>query len=345
MFTRRFLKYIASLVFVGYVSILNAECVLAANLDFYEPITPLLVAQATDAAGNFVPTTQAEKDAQQAVYFSKIQRLESDIQRKRGSRNTLMTVTISSALIGAGVALGSSKVYDEVKKINPGEESQQRDIDSALDALDLSQSVGWGIVGLGGASLLGYLLYSAAIGGQQREVDALYDAQAELSTRRGEFSEYLPEYLQENEAANQLWDDIAVTKKSAGSSRSFASFFNRLAIGTILSGGFLYSLSSLTNNVVDQIEIREVDGAGNITPEGEAKQNAIDAADGLQIAGLGLLGAGLASGITGYFFNRSAKKKDQEINELENRILLIADRINIQPTRNGFMLSYSYQFK
>ncbi len=334
MFTQRFLKYVACTIVVGYVSLLNAECLLAADLNFYMPKHPLLLAQATNDSGGFVPTTEAEKDAQQAVYLSKIQRLESQIQRKRGAQNTLVTVTVSTALIGTGIALGSSMVYDEVDKIETDDESEG-DINTALDALDLTQSVGWGIVGVGGVSLLGYMLYSASIAGQQREVDALYDAQAELSSRRGEFSEFLPDYLQENEAANQLWDDIAATKKSAGASRSWSSFFNRLAVGTILSGGFLAGLSSLTNNVVDQID----------TAEEEAKQDALDAADELQTVGLTLLGTGLASGLTGYFFNRSAKRKDRQIEELENQILLIADRINIQPKRNGFMVSYTYQFK
>ncbi|MCP4402751.1 MAG: hypothetical protein GY801_36295 [bacterium] len=337
MFDRRFLKNMACVILVAYVSVFNAECILAADLHLL-PNHWLLLAQTGEQTESFIEGS-ATKEAQQAVYFSKIQRLEADINRKRGTRNTLMTVAVSSGLIGAGVALGSSAIYSEVENINSDDLTTQNDIDSALKALDMAQGVGWGIVALGGVSLVGYLLYSGSISGDQRDVDELYGKQVELNTRRGEFSEYLPEYLQENEIAKEIWDDIADTKKSAGRSRSFAGTFSRLSIGTILSGGFLFGLSSLTNEVVKEIEVDPG------TDEEDARNKALDAADNLEVVGLALLGTGAVCGIGSYYFGRQAKKKDKEIDGLEEQILQVADRLDIQPKRDGFMLSYSYSFK
>ena len=337
MFERRFLKYMSCVVFVAYMSVFNAECILAADLNLL-PDRWLSIAQADGETESFIESA-ASKDAQQAVYSSKIQRLEAEINRKRGTRNTLMTVAISSGLIGAGVALGSSAISSEVENIDSNDPQTQSDIDSALQALDLAKGVGWGIVGLGGVSLVAYALYSGSISGDQRKVDDLYSKQIELNTRRGEFSEYLPDYLQENEIAKEIWNDIADTKKSAGRSRSFAGTFSRLSIGTILSGGFLFGLSSLTNEVVKEIEVDPG------TDEEDARNKALDAADNLEIVGLALLGTGAVCGISSYYFGRQAKKKDKEIDGLEEQILQVADRLNIQPKRDGFMLSYSYSFK
>ena len=340
MLNRRVLKSVACVVFVAYMSVFNAEYILAANLSLL-PRHWLLMAQADegDEGTESVMESTASKEAQQAVYASKIQRLEADINRKRGTRNTLMTVAVSSGLVGVGVALGSSAIYDEVKNIETDDSGTQSDIDSALKALDLAQGVGWGIVGLGGVSLLGYALYSASISSDQRKVDERYSQQIELNTRRGEFSEYLPDYLQENEIAKKIWNDIAETKKSAGRSRSWAGTFSRLSIGTILSGGFLFGMSSLTNEVVDQIE---VDPGSD---EEKARDKAVDAADNLQTVGIALLGTGAVCGVSSYFFGRQAKKKDKKIDGLEEQILQVADRFDIQPKRDGFMLSYSYSFK
>lgn len=338
MFERRFLKSMACVILVAYVSVFNAECVLAADLDFL-PGDWMLMAQ-SDEAGESSFESAASKDAQEAVYFSKIQRLEAEINRKRGTRNTLMTVAVSSGLIGAGIALGSSEVYSEVENINTDNDPlREKDLDTALSALDLAQGVGWGIVGLGGVSLLGYMLYSASISGDQRKVDELYDKQIALNTRRGEFSEYLPDYLIGNEIAEQIWHDIAETKKSVGRSRSLAGTFSRLSIGTILSGGFLFGMSSLTNEVVDKINVKED------SDEAKARDEALDAADNLEVVGLALLGAGVACGLGSYFFGRQAQKKDQKIDGLEEQILQVADSLDIQPQQNGFMLSYSYSFK
>ncbi len=336
MINRQVMKSVACVVFVSYVSVFNAECIQAAELKLL-PEHWLLTAQAGDTTA--VIDSVAGKEAQQAVYSSKIQRLEANINRKRGTRNTLMTVTVSSGLIGVGVALGASSIYDEVNNIETSNPKIQSDIDSALKALDLAQGVGWGIAGLGAISLLGYALYSSSISGDQQKVDMLYSQKIELNTRRGEFSEYLPEYLQENEVAKKIWNDIADSKKSAGRSRSWAGTFSRLSIGSILSGGFLFGLSSLTNEVVKQIEVSEG------TSEAETRENALDAADRLQTAGIVLFGTGAVCGLSSYFFRRQAKKKEQNIESLEEQILQVAGRLDIQPKQDGFMLSYSYRFK
>lgn len=289
-------------------------------------------------------SAEKEREAQQNIYFSKIQRKEANINRKRGSRNTLMTVAVTTGLVGAGVALGTSAIYDDVENIS-SEPDDQDEIDAALDALDVAQSVGWGIVGLGAVSLLGYTLYSASISSEQHEIDKLYEQMnAQFGTERSASADYLPPHLQENEAAQQIWSDISEAKKSAGSSRSFASALSRLGIGCILSGGFLFGLSSLTNEVVDQIKIDELDDNGNPTNEAQARDDALDSTDSLETVGLVLLGTGVVSETTAYFLGRRAKNKEKQIDTLEEQLMQVVERLDIQPMRNGVMLSYSFQF-
>ncbi len=289
-------------------------------------------------------SSDKEREAQKNIYFSKIQRKEASVNRKRGARNTLMTVAVASGLIGAGVVFGTSAIYDEVEGIS-SEPDDQEEIDAALKALDVAGGVGWGIVGLGGVGLLGYTLYSASISSEQREIDKLYATMNEqFGTERQTSSEYLPPHLQENETAKQIWSDISQAKKSVGTSRSLASAFSRLGIGSILSGGFLFGLSSLTNEVVKQVNIEEFDDKGNPTKEAQSRDDALDASENLQTVGIILLGTGVASETASYFLGRRAQKKEKEIDTLEEQLLQVVERIDIHPIRNGVMVSYSFKF-
>lgn len=343
MLNRRGLKYIALILIASYLSVIGSECALAAGPSRFFA-APQLLAQAENPGFSATPSiSTAEREARREIYLSKIQRLEANVNGKRGTRNTLLTVAVASGLIGAGVIFGSTEVREKVDDIRVKPENEE-DIDAALSALDIAQGVGGGIVGLGGLGLLGYLVYTAIISSRQKEIDQL---RAEMESEVGSLggsSDYLPPYLRENEAANAIWTDISDAKKSAGTARSFQGFFTRLAFGSILSGGFVMGLSGLTNEVVDQIDIDERDEFGNLTDEGKAKENAIDAADNLQTIGLVLLGVGVTSGVTSYLLGRRAQGKEDTIEELEDQLLLLADRFRIQPRPDGVMLMYSFQF-
>lgn len=254
-----------------------------------------------------------------------------------------MTVAVTTGLIGTGVVFGTSAIYDQVEKI-PSETDTQDEIDAALKALDTTSAIGWGIIGLGATSLLGYTLYSASISSEQRDIDTLNkDMKDQFGIERpAEY--YLPSHLRGNKTAIQMQDNIHQLKKSAESSRSFASAFSRLGIGSILSGGFLFGLSSLTNEVVKKIEIEEFDKNGNPTDEAQARDDALDATDNLETVGLIMLGTGVVCETTAYFLGHRAKNKEKKIDEMEEQLMQVVDRLDIHPIRNGVMLSYSFKF-
>ncbi len=332
MFSKHAIKYIACVVIVSYLLVCSGASVMAAQVEFTS--NPLLFAQTVNPAAPGAATTAEEGKALREIYLDKIKRLEAEMNNTRGSRNTLVTTAVASFLIGAGVIAGAGTVRDAVKDI-PADEDEQDDIDAALDALDVMQGVGGGIVGLGGVCVLGYLIYTAVISSKQKKIDTLH---SELD-RRFETTGLTPEYLQKNESVAAVLDEIADTKKSAGSSRSIQGFFSRLATGTILSGGFLVGLSSLANEVVDEIDIDE-----NDPDEVSGREDAIDQADSLQTTGLILLGTGVTCGVISFVFGRRAKNKEKNIDELENSLLRVANRIHIRPETDGVMIVYSHEF-
>ena len=145
--------------------------------------------------------------------------------------------------------------------------------------------------------------------------------------------------LRKSSGDPNVQEEIEATKKSAASSQTWKSVFYRIAVGTLLSGGFLFGLSGATNTVVDEITINESDPT-QVT----AKDDAVKAAESLATTGAVLVGTGVVSWLIGFFFGRSAKSKENKIEELEDSLLRVAEGIDVHPTHDGFMVMYSYQF-
>lgn len=332
MFSTHTVKLTACAVIVAYVSLLSASGALAAQRDF--SVKPRLLAQAGERSGSSMSTE--ERRALREIYLDKIGRIEAEMNGARGSRNTMLTTAVSTFLIGAGIMTGSSMVEKAVNDIPPNPENEE-DIQTAEDAMKALKGVGVGIIGAGGVSLLGWMIYTGIISSKQKKVDRLREEMDETLETKG----LTPEYLQKNPAVAQILDEIANTKKSAATSRSWQGFFSRLGIGTLLSGGFLVGLSSLADEVVDEIPVNESDPA-----ELQGRQDAIDEAENLQTTGLILLGVGAASEVLSFAFRLRAGSKENRVEELEDSLLglTLAERIHIQPRMDGFVLMYSQQF-
>jgi len=167
MFERRTIKAVASCVVAAYLSILGAEGVLAS--DMHLASTPMLLAQAGIA--NADPD---EAKALQQIYNEKIKRIEAEINNAKGTRRMMMTTAVSAFFIGAGVMVGATNIRSAAEDIPVDAGSAEEDNkDQALTALDAVKGVGGGIIGLGGASVLGYLVYTAIISSKQHKIDTL----------------------------------------------------------------------------------------------------------------------------------------------------------------------------
>ncbi len=75
-----------------------------------------------------------------------------------------------------------------------------------------------------------------------------------------------------------------------------------------------------------------------------AKRDALDKADNIETVGFVVLGAGIASGSLPTFLNDWPRNKENEVNDLENSLLRVAERIQIQPRTDGFWVVYTYNF-
>ncbi len=334
MFDQKILRHVASFVVVAYLSFLGAGSVAASEVST-QTHSWILMAQASVNPATAGRVSAEEERALRQIYGEKIQRLEGEMNNARGARNTLLTVAVTAAFLGAGILTGSSTVSNAVDQIEIKNEQEQKNKDDALQAIDALKGVGGGIIGTGGVALVGYLIYSGIISSKQTKVDAL---QTELESRfsvRG----LTPEYLQNNESVAAVLEEIANTKKSVGTARSFQGFFSRIAIGSLLSGGFLYTVALAGQNVIDEVNI-DPDDADEV----KSRDDARDEAEKIGTTGLILAGAGGACAIVSFLFGRRAAGKEQMIDDLENSLLRVAERIDFQPKANGFALMYSYNF-
>jgi len=299
-------------------------------------VNPQLFAQASTNSAAASSTTPEEEKVLRQIYSEKIQRFEAEMNRARGTRNTLLTVSVTSFFIGAGIIASTGIIKDAIKDYLPEDtERRQEDKDRALDVVDSVSSVGVGACAVGGAGLVGYLLYTATISSKQRKIDTL---RTELDTRFA-VTGLTPEYLQRNESVAVVLEEIADAKKSAGTSRSLQGFFSRLAIGSLISGGFLFALSTFGDKAVKEVEIDPEDDQ-----EVADRDRALDEIKSIETTGLILLGTGAASGIGSFLFRLRARGKEKKIDELENSLLRVAERIDIQPKSNGFMVMYIHEF-
>lgn len=332
MFRKRFLKSVACVAVVSYLSVCWASSYAFAE-SLFTVTPPLLLAQATNPAVADAASAE-EGRALRQIYSEKIQRLEAEMNSSKGSRNTLLTTAITSFFIGAGVIAGSTTIRGGIKDI-PVDQVNQNDRDKALDAIDAVRGVGGGILGVGGLSMLGYFIYTGIINSKQNRIDTL---RAELDTRF-EAKGLTPEYLQKNESVAAVITEISDLKKSAGTSRTMQGLFSRMGMGSLLSGGFLVGVSVLTDDIVKKININE-----NDPEEVSSRADAVDKVDSIKTTGYILLGAGAAAEVASFLFGQRAKGKDKRIDEMENSLLRVAERIDIQPSIHGVMVMYSQNF-
>lgn len=333
-FTKRTLQHVASVVVVAYLSLLGAGSVAASEVS-PQAHSWTLMAQASVNPATAGRVSAEEEQALRQIYGEKIQRLEGEMNNARGTRGTLLTVAVTTAFLGAGIITGSSTVTDAVEQIKVKNELEQENKDDALKAIDALGAIGGGIIGAGGVALAAYVVYSGIISSKQMKVEKL---RAELDSRfsaRG----LTPEYLQNNESVAAVLEEIANVKKSTGTARTFQGFFSRIAIGSLLSGGFLYLVATAGQNVVDEIDIDETDD-----DEVQSREDARDETEKIETTGIILAGTGAACAIVSFVFGRRVKGKERTVDDLENSLLRVVDRIDFQPKGNGFAMLYSYSF-
>lgn len=333
MFNRTVLKAIASVVIVSYLSVFNVSSLLAAEVKM--PETSQLLAQASANPATGGKETAEEEKALRQIYTEKIQRLEAEMNSTRGSRNTILTISITSLVIGAGLVSGAETAKTAVNKMPTDTPQKKDDVDQALESIEAVKSVSNGFFGVGAVALFGYLIYSAVINSKARKVERL---RSELDIRfapRG----LTPEYLQRNESVAAVIEEINDAKRGAGSARTLQSLFSRVAIASLFSGGFLYTLAVVGNNVIDEINIDE-----QSDKEKQDREDAKKEIDNIERNGIILMGVGGGAALASFFFGRRAKSKENLIDNLENSLLRVAGRIDIQPKMDGFRLVYTQQF-
>jgi hypothetical protein len=328
------LQYVASVVIVAYLSFLGAGSVAASELPTSIDSWTLM-AQVSINPATADKVSAEEERALREIYDRKLQRLEAELNNARGSRDTLLTVAVTSAFLGAGISAGSTTVSNAVKDIEVKNEQERQDKEDALKAIDALQGVGGGILAAGAVSLVAYLIYAGVITNKQNVIDALrQDLDSRFQTRG-----LTPEYLQRNESVAAVLEEMDLAKKSAGASRSLGGIFSRLAIGSLLSGGLLYVVSTAGQDVIKEVNIDE-----NDPDEVAGRDDALDQAQNIETTSIILLGAGTACGVASFLFGRRAARKERLMQDLENSLLRVADRIDFQPKMNGFALMYSYTF-
>jgi len=351
MFSTSILKKTAFIVAAAYLSVLNAGSALA--VDSRYSIRPELFAQ---AGTNDAPGSAEERQLRNALYEEKIRDIEQDISRAKGVRKNLFMVSIGTLTAGGAVNLAVNTVNDAIDDIpssNPETQPSSEPIEiriddctryqcTANDADDAKTSMD-GLKGLGGwiflagaAGLVTSFLYTPVIHGKQKQIEAL---RAELYGA-GEAKDALsPEFLQTNETAAAISEEINTLKKGAGNNRTTSDVFTTAAIAGILSGFILVGVSNASSDIVDDITVDESNA-----DEVNSKNDALDNADGLENIGWGFVGAGALSGVVSYVFYRSARGKEKQVDELENSLLQIADHLRIFPRADGVMAMYSVRF-
>lgn len=368
MLHRKQLKCIASIVLFSYGWLINVSGVEALQFQM-QTIAPLL-AQAASNRGLQIGTEPSEqkpaskpsqtplsledRKAQEAILNGKIHHLEESMNGKKGLRKSLLNIAVGAFAIGATLTFGVNRINAAIDDIapnpeeNPGDatleerqaacskyvcsDSEKRD---ALKSLEGIKGIGGGIFVVGALSLVSYFWQTHAIRQNQREIEALRTAADSLFETRG----LTPAYLQQNESVAAVVEEMEFLKKKAGASHTWEELFLRLALGGLGSGLFLVGLSNVSHTIVENITIDETN-LNDVT----AKNNALDKTDELETVGIVLLGAGTAAGITSVVFGRLAKRHERQIDELEDSLWRVADRIEFQPKVNGFAVMYRYAF-
>lgn len=371
MFNKIVFKSIACVVAVCYFMLINASGILAAELQ--TKVNPLLFAQTAapgkaaqerslnigGPGGQEMPPVESlapeDQQALQGVYAEKMQRLESEMNAAKGVRKNLLNIAIAAFAIGATLTFGVNTVnsaIDDIPMTNP--ESQpttacvedrydacnqyiayNQEKQDAQNALDGIKGIGAGIFIAGAASVIGYFLYTRNIRSKQQDIDVIRAESGKTVAPQG----LTPEYLQKNESVAAVVAEMDVLKKQASAKRTMAELFSRLALGGVGSGLFLFGLSNVSHTLVGDIAIDE-----RVPENVTAKNKALTKTKDMEKIGAVLLGAGVAAGVTSFLFGRLATGKERELNNLENSLLRIVDRLEFEPKADGFRLVYRSAF-
>ena len=353
-------KIIACIIISTYLSCICAPGSWAAQ----HPATSQLLAQGRgltlddpDAPKQAAPRerlSSEERKARKAILTGKMQRLEEDMNGQRGMRKNFLNIAVGAFAIGATLAYGVNQVnaaIDDIAAENPENNpegcveervsacdayvSYTEEKRDAQDALDGIKGIGGGIFIVGIASVIGYAVYTYAIRGKQHTIEALRVESETLFEARG----LTPDYLRRNESVAAVVAEMDLLKKKAGSTRTKSELFLRVALGAFSSGLFLFGLSNVAHTLVGNISIDE-GNAADVT----AKDDALDETDALKNIGGVFMGVGVASGVTSYVFAWLAKGQERQINNLEDSLWRVAERIDFQPKMNGFQVRYTYAF-
>ncbi len=303
-----------------------------------------------------VPASGEEQDVLKQIYAEKIHNLQADINSAKGRRNNLLSVAVAAFSIGATVTYAVNTVNESIDAIdseNPEDDAEDpcleerydecceyvgvnEEKEDAQDSLDGIKGIGGGIFLVGLASVAGYVLYTYDIRQTQQKIETLQtETRGALEPRKG----LTPDYLRRNESVAAMLEEIDDLRQQAGSSRTKSTVLARIALGAVASGVFLVGVANVSNTVVGNITIDEDD-----PDEVADKQAALHETDDLETAGGVLLGVGLASGAASYLFERLAQNNEDQIDELENSLLGVVDRISIRPGFDGVTILYSQSF-
>ncbi|MCI5138064.1 MAG: hypothetical protein D3922_06535 [Candidatus Electrothrix sp. AR1] len=326
MFCKNILKSIACIILITYCSTLGVDLAWANDQDIFE--IPLLAQVFT----NRTPEEET-KQRKRKIYKNKAQRLENEISKMEGSQELLLDVVVTSAFVGLGLFAGANNIEETINDIElaPGNTRGEKDKENALDALQSVEQVGWGAAGISVLSAIGGITYLAVTGHKQKKKEELLEASNNLLLDKRNSSP--------NEALKAIEREIEELKKAQNSNTSFQHAFSSIAIGSLITGGLLWGMSGPLRDNLRDIEIHD-----NDIVEQQYRREALEAADGMENRGKGLVITGAVSGVASFFAWWLADDKEEEIDELEKGLLRANHHIDITPQPDGFVFLYSYNF-
>jgi len=314
---KNILKSITCLLITTYCSTLGVDLAWASAQDLSYP--PLLAQIFTNQ------TYEKEiKERIQKVKKNKAQLLEDEISNMEGKQEILFNVMVSSALVGAGLLLGSNEIEQTINDIElePENTRGEQDKENALNALQSVEQVGWGVAGVGVLSTIWYFTYSVITDQKQEEQNKLLEESD---------NDELPAVAAVNKEINRL--------KEVQNRRTFAQHaFSSVAIGSLITGGLLWGISGPLRDNIEDIEIDN-----NDIVEQQYRCEALEVTDDMEKWGKGLVIAGAVSGVAAFIAWWLADNKE-EVDELEKGLLRANHHIDINPQPDGFVFLYSYNF-
>ncbi|MCW5212353.1 hypothetical protein VU04_05540, partial [Desulfobulbus sp. TB] len=299
--------------------------VWASDQDFYNDqhlyTMPLLAQVFT----NQTPK-QETKRRKRDIYNKKAQRIENEISKMSGRQELLLDVMVTSGLIGAGLLLGSNEIENTINSIElePENTKGERDKENALNALQSVDQVGWGIAGVGLLSTIWYFTYEYNIYQKEQEKDGFPKPSNPLT---------------KNDTVDAVKKEIDRLKEAKRVRKNFQHAFSSVAIGSLLTGGLLWAISGPLRDNIEDIELED-----NDIVEEQYRCKAIEAVDGMENWGKGLVITGAVSGVASFIAWWLADNKEEEVDKLEEGLLRANHHVDITPQPNGFTLLYSYNF-